>query len=105
LLIAPLSHRHALIHHFAAIETLSRRFVRAMGTSVNHRYMLSVMCGQESGTSGIDDRTALPLFSERKWRPMQRDGTKTIAFPKIERAEFRLADARGILQHGLEDWH
>src|SRR6516164_8505980 len=59
---------------------------------------------QESGTSGIDDRMALPLFSERKWRTMQRDGTKTIAFPKVERAEFRLTDARGILQHGLEDW-
>jgi len=46
LLIAPLSHRHALIHYFAAIETHSQRFVRAMGTSDNHRYMLSVMCGR-----------------------------------------------------------
>src|SRR6516165_1093597 len=59
---------------------------------------------QESGASGIDDRMAPPLFSERKWGTMQRDGTKTIAFPKVERAEFRLTDARGILQHGLEDW-
>jgi hypothetical protein len=48
---------------------------------------------------------APPLFSKRRWRTVQRDGTKTITFPKVERAEFRLTDSRGTLQHGLEDWH
>ena len=33
---------------------------------------------------------ALPFFSERQWHTVQRDGTKTIAFPKIERAELRV---------------
>jgi hypothetical protein len=41
----------ALILEFAAIETYGGLFVRRMGTSVNHRYMLSVKCGRPTYTS------------------------------------------------------
>src|SRR3974390_2083379 len=51
-----LGHCPALVLHFASIETHSRPFVRGMGTSVNYRYMLSVMCGKRTSTRQLPIR-------------------------------------------------
>ena len=44
-----------------------------------------------------------PRFDIGRRRAVHGSGTEAIAFAEVHRAEFGLADARGILQHGLKN--
>src|SRR5262249_17259741 len=54
------------------------------------------------GGAEADYRVAPPQRVPFQWRAVHRDDAKRVSVVQQEIAEFRLADARGILQHGLE---
>ncbi len=54
--------------------------------------------------AGADDRIALPLLRQGRRYTEPRNGVQSfIAFVQKQNAVFRLADSRGILQHGIEN--
>ena len=63
------------------------------------------LCCDDAAEVGIRawmNELVQPRFDVGRRRAVHGNGTEAIAFAEVHRAEFGLADARGILQHGLE---